>query len=168
MEEEVINIGDIVYILENEESIIDVVIEGTVQSISHSDLNDSDLYTILGKDGETYNIYYPVSIDKKYIVSRKAYFKKLKSFEKFTEASLKRFQEIKETINKLLAEQKTICEGDKHIYGEGKKSFEPRGDIPDAYVNIWTRTCLCCGNIQKVYVKPDWAEDTISGLRVNY
>ena len=164
MEPDIIKVGDIVYILEVDKDILSCSIRGIVTSISHSDLNNSDLYFILDKNNETHGIYYPNSNNSKYLVTRKEYIERLRGIKKYNDYQINHFQAIGNKINDKFNEEFNYCasSGD-HLYGEGCHTHDIIVDQNKKlhYVEAWKRCCTCCGHVDISYTKPDWFEEKI-------
>ena len=127
MEKEEIKIGDIVYILESGKNFLDAI-NGIVISISHSDLNDSDLFVICDKNGNKYSIYYPRSNSHQHLVTREEYLKRISERKQTIDEMQAYLQRTSDRIREVYAEQGELCARSHHIDGNWERvSPDDRG-----------------------------------------
>ena len=145
MEEEKIKIGDIVYILESDvflDAIEGKVIEGKVESISHSDSNGSDLFIIRDKMGNTCGIYYPTSNSQQRLVTRARYLEMMNKLEQAVAETMEWLSAIQGKIGQAKDGQSRLCGEGYHIYGD----WEKKSPSPIGIDGYWYRTCTLCGH----------------------
>ncbi len=155
MENQKLKIGQIIYVIRKK----------SFETLSVGEVIDygEDFYHVLAKNGKVFAITYPANSELNYlIVTRAEYIELLKKKQEKNMEIIASLEFENRKLEARINKSKHVCETKGHDYDDWKEDtwntgFMINGFIPDTGVNYsvgnevngWSRTCKCCGHIER-------------------